>query len=261
MLANQTNYKARLTLALEQSPVAVPRVEAFPLPGEAEFPSPPALPNSLLRLDLWLSSFVADLHDITHIIKSDIGLTVQLLRLAARESEESPGKIGTISEIVVNVGLEKSRTLVAGSVTLPQHFRGRAGLSMCDRFWTHSRLTALIAEELACQSSEVSPEEAYLAGLMCRLGDLPSLLGWQSPGSSAENSRHLGRRIARAWGFPPDLADVIGGDLKACRTGESHALLEIVSDADTWASRLEFLAARESESVRANSPPYRLARS
>jgi HD-like signal output (HDOD) protein len=260
MFPNQTNYRARLTITSQQSLVGVPYALGLPLPGEAEFPSPPAIPSALLRLDLRLSEFVADLHDITDIIRSDIGLTVQALRLAAREIEKSPGKIVSISEIVVDLGVEKLRTLVAGTGALPNQVRNRPGSRVCERFWAHSRLTALVSEELADRSSNVSPEEAYLAGLLCHLSDLPSLLGWVTTDSNAQDSTQIGRRMAQAWGFPRDLVDVIGGDREFCRTHESRALLEIVKDGEIWASRLEFLAARESESFRAKSPPYRLRR-
>lgn len=259
MFANQTHYKARLTVAPQPCLVEARRSFTFALPGEAEFPSPPAMPNALLRLDLWLSAFVADLQDITNIIQSDIGLTAQVLRLAAREIEASSGKIAAISEIAVLVGVEQLRELVAATESLPEHFKRHKESNACERFWTHCRLTALIAQELAYRSCEVGAEQAYLAGLLCRLGDLPSLLGWAAERDGLD-SRQTGRSMAQAWGFPRDLVDVIGGDRDACRTENSSALLAVVTDADIWASRLEFLAARESELVRANCPPYRPGR-
>ena len=250
MFANQTNCKARLAVAAQQSLDAVPRSSTFPPLGEPEFPGPPAMPIALLRLELCLSAPVADLQDITNIIKSDIGLTVQLLRVAAREIEESPDRVVTISDIVVQVGVERLRALVARTKPLPVHFRSPAGLGECERFWTHSRLTALVAEDLAGQSSEVSPEEAYLAGLLYHVGDLPWLLGWATTGLVTANSCPINYRMAEAWRFPRALADVINSDPKACCTRESRALLNIVEAADNWASRLECLAVREWEAVR-----------
>ena len=260
MFANHTNYRARLAVALQPSLVEVSRSSAFPLPGWAQFPSPPAMPNALLRLDLWLSAFVADLQGITNIIRSDIGLTAQVLRIAACEIEESRGKNLSISEIVVLVGVERLRALVAATESLPGRFKGYPESEACERFWTHSRLTGMVAQELAYRSCVVSAEQAYLAGLLCHLGDLPSLLGWEITETDAMDSRQIGRHMAQAWGFPRDLVDVIAGDRDACRTENSCALLAAVTEADIWASRLEFLAARESESVRANCPPYRLVR-
>jgi HD-like signal output (HDOD) protein len=255
-----TNHKGRLAVSLQPSLVEVPRSSTSSLPGEAEFPSPPARPDTLLQLELCLSEPVADLRNITNIIRSDIGLTSQLLRLAAREIEESPDGAIAISEIVVHVGVKKLTELMARTKSLPDHFRNRAGSNVCKRFWMHSRLTALVAEELAAQSCETGPQEAYLAGLLFHLGDLPSLLGWATPGLDAANSHHVGYQMARAWGFPRVLADVIGGDRDVCTARESRALLDIVREADTWASRLEFLSARESPAVRTKNPPYKIGR-
>lgn len=246
MFANKFNYETRLSLVTQQTPAEDPESATFLLPGETEYPSPPALPAALLRLELALSEFVTDLEEISNIVRGDVGLTIQLLRLAAREIPESAGTMVTTGEMLVYLGVEKLATLVARTEAPPHHLRD-SDLSLCERFWMHSRLTALIAEELAGQSTDVRPQDAHLAGLLCHLGDLPQLLGWPAASSSAVDSRNRGYRIAHAWGFPRALADVIGGDRELCLTAESRALLDIVTVADTWAYRLEFLAIRESE--------------
>ncbi len=263
MFAKQTDYKARPTVALQQVLVEFPLSPIFSLPGEAEFSSPPALTHSLFHLELRLTDSVCDLQAITRIIRNDVGLTVQLLRLAARMIEESPSKISSISELVVEAGARNVAALVAHTRSLPDRLTRHAGGNAAERFWMHARLTALIAEELAgqssgqsssgqssSQSSKVSQEEAYLAGLLFRLGDLPSVLGWAAIDSAAANSREIGARMAKAWGFPRALTAVIGGDREICGAHGSLALLDIATDADIWASRLEFLAEREYEARR-----------
>ncbi len=230
------------------------------LPGEEEFAGPPVLPNALLQLELCLSEPSVDLSEVTAIVRGDVGMTAQLLRLAAREIEESPAKVVSISDIVVDVGVEKLRALMAHTEALPEHRGSLPALRLCERFWRHSKLTALIAEELARRSCAVRAEDAYLAGLLCRLGDLRSLLDWARRSSEAATSSLVGYQMARAWRFPQVLVDVIGGDREACRTRESRVLLDIVTSAGIWASRLEFLAARESLAVRTRNPPYRPGR-
>jgi HD-like signal output (HDOD) protein len=257
MFRNQVNYQTRLSLVTQQTPAEDAESSTFRLPGEAEFPSPPALPDTLLRLELALSEWVTDLAEISNIVGGDIGLTIQLLRLAAREIPESAGTMITIGEMVIYLGVEKLATLVARTEALPYHV-SHSDLSLCERFWTHSRLTALIAEELAGQSTDVRPQDAHLAGLLCHLGNLPQLLGWQAASPSAADSRNRGHRIAHAWGFPHALADIIGGDREVCLTAQSRALLDVVTIADTWAYRLEFLAIRESERPHARAPLHKL---
>jgi HD-like signal output (HDOD) protein len=258
MFAKQSDYKARLTVAPQQILVEFPLSPTFSLPGEAEFPSPPALTHSLFHLELRLADSVCDLQAITRIIRNDVGLTAQLLRLAARTIEESPSKISAVSEIIVEAGAQNVAALVAHTRSLPDRLTRHAGENAAERFWMHARLTALIAEELAGQSSgesssessKVSHEEAYLAGLLFRLGDLPSVLGWAAIDSAATNSREIGVRMAKAWGFPRALTDVISGDREICCANGSLALLDIATDADIWATRLESLAEHEYEARR-----------
>jgi len=235
MAEDPTNPKLRLVGGLQHSPAD--KSQIFPLVGEAEFPGPPAMPHALVQLELCLSASVVDLQDVTNIIRNDVGLTVQLLRVAAREAEVLPGKITPISEIVVQVGVDKLAALAAQTKPVPDHL-----ISACERFWTHSKLTALIAEELASQFPELTLEEAYLAGLLCHLGDLSSILGWATEGPQA--SRYIGYRMAKAWGFPALLTDLIGSYGEVGRTGKSHALLDIMEAADKAASRLERQANR-----------------
>jgi HD-like signal output (HDOD) protein len=246
----------RLSLTPQHSPVS--HSSFLPLPGESKFPSPPALADSLLQLELGLSTFVTDLGCVTNVIRGDIGLTAQLLRFAAVEFGRSPSKITPLSEIVLHLGVDKLKELVTRTRPVAVHSVSSAASDECTRFWIHARLTAFIAEELALQSSEVHAEEAYLSGLFFRLGDLPLLLE-RSPSLDLSSSdirasdgqgsdihaRHIGYRMAIAWGFPRPLLDVIAGDPETCHR-MSRVLLEIVVAADSWASRLRYLAARES---------------
>ena len=253
---DRTICGTRLSLTPQQSPVS--QSSFLPLPGESEFSSPPALVNSLLQLELGLSAFVTDLRYITDVIRADVGLTVQLLRLAAVELGKSPARVAPLSEIVLLLGVDKLKQLVARTKPIADHSMRSAASGECTRFWMHSRLTASIAEELASQSSEVFAEEAYLAGLFFRLGNLPLQLGRSSSSDlrssdihtsdvlgSDVHTRHTGYRMAMAWAFPRPLLDVIAGDREICHR-KSRVLLDIVEAADSWALRLRALANRES---------------
>ena len=191
----------RLSLTPQQSPVS--HSSFFPLPGESEFSSPPALVNSLLQLELGLSAFVTDLRYITDVIRADVGLTAQLLRLAAIELGKSPSRVAPLSEIVLLLGVDKLKQLAARTKPIADHSMRSAASGECARFWMHSRLTASIAEELASQSSEVHAEEAYLAGLFFRLGNLPLPLGPSSRSDLRSSDIHaldvLGRRTCSPY--------------------------------------------------------------
>ena len=245
MVGGRTQPKLRLISGAQQSPVDRSlRLPAFPLPGETQFPSPPAMPEALLQLELGLTASVVDLQDVTNTIKGDLGLTLQLLRLASQHSEVSSGEISGISNLVIQVGLSELYALARHTMPVPYDLR-RAAASGCQRLWTRSRLIALIAEDLAGQSSEVTAEEAYLAGLLCHAGVLPLILGWPAAGSDAASYCPIGWRMARAWQLPEVLATVMGGYREARGTCASPALLSVVEAAAIWAGRLESLAIRQ----------------
>jgi HD-like signal output (HDOD) protein len=244
MPSNRKSCDARPCLTAR--PSLISRSSISPMLGDSDCHSLPALSNSLLQLELSLSAAVADLRDITTIVRGDVGLTTHLLRLAgcelAREIDKSPAKIAGVSEIVLHIGVDRLKASVARTKPLAADSGCRAGAGECLRFWMHSKLTAMIAEELACQSSAVDPEEAYLAGLLFHLGGLPALLDW--PHRPDADPRHIGYQMAVAWRLPRPLLGVIAGDRELCLSS-SRTLLDVVVAADSWASRLEFLATRE----------------
>lgn len=204
----------------------------------AEFPLPPAMPDAVLLLRLLLSSHIADLHAITEVIRNDVGLTVQLLWLAARERNGRASSILNIGDVVVQMGLEKLKSLAAETKLNPLHPQNAAPQAR-ERFWTHARLTARIAEELASDTAPANREAAYVAGLLRHLGALPDLLGWEMPGWAPSSLGEIGYRMAKAWQLPAVLADVIRGDDKACTSQKAHSLLRLVNMADERAARWE----------------------
>jgi len=203
-----------------------------------EFPLPPAMPDAVLLLRLLSSSHIADLHAITDVIRNDVGLTVQLLRLAAIERTGRTLSMLNIGDLVVQVGLEKLKDLAAQTKLNPLPPQNAAPQAR-ERFWTHARLTARICEELAGETTAAGREAAYIAGLLRHLGALPALLGWELPASTSGSSGELGYRLANAWHLPPVLADVIRGDDKACTSQKAYALLRLVNVADERAARWE----------------------
>jgi HD-like signal output (HDOD) protein len=210
------------------------------------------LPRAILELELLLSDSSLNLEAVTNVIRNDLGLTLQLLRLTARENDGRTD-ILSISDLVVLAGLQRLRAMAAESTSVPTGPRDQSRATPCERFWMHSRLTAHIAAELATEISSVCREEAYLSGMFFHLSSLPSLLNWDMP---TKNPGDAICEMAKEWNLPASLADVIRGRGDLCRTAESRVLFDLASVANTWAYRLEFLAARESEWVRAKIPPH-----
>jgi HD-like signal output (HDOD) protein len=68
--------------------------------------------------------------------------------------------------------------------------------------WQHCRRIAECARELARTLDGFSPEEAYLVGLLYRLGTFPQILGWNVDNSSSKESDALGVMLAFHWNLP-----------------------------------------------------------
>jgi HD-like signal output (HDOD) protein len=204
----------------------------------AQFPLPPAMPDTVLLLRLLLSSHTADLHAITDVIRNDVGLTARLFHLAALERGGRATTILNVGDLVVQVGLEKLKNLAAETKLNPLQPQNAAPQAR-ERFWMHARLTARISEELAGDATPANREAAYVAGLLRHLGALPALLGWEMPSWSPGSLGEIGYGMAKAWQLPLVLADVIRGNDSACTSQKAHSLLRLVNLADERAARWE----------------------
>jgi len=231
MLANGKHNEPRL-------PVGKVLPPAHLLPSQkVEFPIAPVMPGALLLFRMLVSNQIADLAAIADAIRSDLGLTVHVLRLAAEEGFGQDSGLIDLDEIVVLLGLDKLRALSEDASVLSIHPKGNAGLQTCERFSMHARLTALIAEELAGETARVRQEDAYVAGLLRHIGALPFVLGWSLPELENADTGEIGYYIAKSWHLPEALLDVIRGNREACAES-SLALFDLVSTADKHAFRL-----------------------
>jgi hypothetical protein len=164
MVDNQKTPKLRLVSRTQQSPVDGPPSCTLSFSSETDCFGLPAMPAALLQLELCLSATPVDLQGVTNIIKGDVGLTVQLFHLVTSKTEGASGDIQAISDMVVEAGVDKLRALAIQTRRLPDHHAGAEGTSTVERFWTHSRLTALLAEELASQSRKSPPTRLIWQG-------------------------------------------------------------------------------------------------
>lgn len=207
------------------SPVKLPALRAVP-----------AMADAGLLFHLFLSSPTVNLDSVTEVIRRDVGLSIEVLRLASCRSAESD-QFG-ISQSVVHAGVSRLRLLSGQIGLLSAHTRYKPSLRECEQFWVHARLTALMAEEQAYKV-DCDPEEAYVAGLLLRIGELPALLGWDWDFIGARPSEIAGV-LARTWSLPARLAEILGGD-DLQLPSRSRRLLQLVRVADQQAFRIQGL--------------------
>lgn len=129
----------------------------------------PVIPRVVHELIHSLGDDEADLGLLVDQVRQDAVLSARILRLANSSYYHATRKVGAIDDAVVLVGLNALRTLVIAS-GVSGAFKEVPGVDL-HAFWRHGLLTALIARELG-RHARLSPELAYTAGLMHRIGHL-----------------------------------------------------------------------------------------
>jgi len=133
----------------------------------------PAMSTTVLGLEMLLHEPCIDLQMASELILSDVGATIQILGLVGREenfTSERPGRMGEcIASLDINVwfGAISARTFPCDR----QH-------SATTAVWKHSRLVAQYAQLVAESLDGISPEDAYLVGLLHEIGTIATVLGW-----------------------------------------------------------------------------------
>jgi HDOD domain len=168
----------------------------FPQGGAPELPAVPILAETLLLLELKLQELAVDLGEISQIVLADPGAVLQVLRLAGREAEFEENSFQRIEDYISGLGVRACVEAAASQRIV----RGRQ--DAIAEVWEYSREVAQHCRQIAEHLPELNPDEAYLVGLLHRLGSLPELLGWSWPSSSVPDNAWVGLTLAKSWLLP-----------------------------------------------------------
>lgn len=165
-------------------------------------PAVPVLPATLLQLDLLLSQPVFDLHEISNVVLSDLGATVQVLRSAAPHETTLTRPVAYLEDCIVHlggVGLRHAMSSPTPSQAAPP------GAEIRD-LWKRARIIGELARTVASGLPDMSPSDAQLAGVLHEMGRLPALLGWRIAGMDLSDPLSVGTALVREWRLPQFLA-------------------------------------------------------
>jgi hypothetical protein len=143
----------------------------------------PVMSATVLGLEMLLYEPCIDLQRASELVLSDIGATIQTLRMIGRDYDfatELPYRMGDcIASLDLGTwfGAMSARTFA---------FEGQH--SAATAFWKHGRLIAQYAQLVAESLDRISPEDAYLVGLLHEVGAIPKVLGWPNCVSGAAHS-------------------------------------------------------------------------
>jgi hypothetical protein len=166
-------------------------------------PDVPALPETLLLMELKLYDFSVDLQEVAQLVLRDLGATLQILRLASREFGASEGRPVRLEDCISGLGLEACLQ-AAGQRTILSD----SGHRSMFEFWAHSRDVSQAARAVALASAgTVHPDEAGLVGLFHALGAIPGLLGWEWGDRRVDDWTARALRMAERWSLPTCVHD------------------------------------------------------
>ena len=186
----------------------------------AELPVMSEVAHALVRT---LSDGSASGAQVEAIVAKDPALTANLLRMANCAQFGLSRQVTSLKHAITLLGMARIRSL-ALSTSIKAAFPVVAGLDRAV-FWNFSMACAGYAHWLA-DPLGLDPQEAWLAGMMLRLGEL--LIGQRSPASLAEieaqgnpaqarwmieqrllgfDETQLTAALARHWNFPSAIVD------------------------------------------------------
>ncbi|HBO5516167.1 TPA: HDOD domain-containing protein [Pseudomonas aeruginosa] len=202
----------------------------------------PTLPEVALRV-----REAAELPDVTiarlaGVIGTDTALTARMLKVVNSPLLRSGWEITDLQAAIGRLGVIYTSNLAVG-LAMEQMFRSksRALDQKLREVWRKSLAVAGICHAICKRRSDLSADQAILAGLVHMIGVLPILTYTEKQSlrlSPAEleyviNQVHpaIGHKILTQWDFPAQLAEVPGGFSDLSRRSEQLDYVDVVQAA------------------------------
>jgi len=157
---------------------------------------------------------------VAHVITSDTAVSARLIQIANSPLLRASRQIDTVELAVSRMGGDMVRNLVM-SIVMEQMFQATSDAtdSRLRELWEHSTTVAAISHALANKFTNLTPDQALLAGLVHDIGSLPIITRAEDIPDLLRNTDMLDRIIQQAhseigkailskWNFPQEIIDV-----------------------------------------------------
>jgi HD-like signal output (HDOD) protein len=188
----------------------------------------PPFPHTVLELTAILSGPSADVKKAAKLIRTDATLSAQLLRMCSSPLFGLRSRVVSINQAATLLGADRLRTLVLTTSMVDLAGNGLPQ-SESARFWRHNFLAALLSEHLAKRTGYSESEQAYIAGLLHDIGQVPHWMILSEEKAHKKNPppekwfdnpsverdyfgldhSQLGGHMATSWNFMPSFVDVL----------------------------------------------------
>jgi signal transduction histidine kinase/HD-like signal output (HDOD) protein len=207
------------------------RTEKEPFSGRfANIPSPPAI---LIELIDSCNSPDVSFSQLADIIQKDAAISSKVIAAANSPFYRQWQEISDLNRLLVVLGMKSVRTIAINSAV--QQFFNQLGSQagrIVEQIWYRSLICAHCARALAQLTTYPSPEEAYLAGLLHRLGQLALLQAYPKEYRAILETGSTGDALSQAE------ADQLGytSPAVAAQLIDSWELRSFISDAVLYQS-------------------------
>jgi HD-like signal output (HDOD) protein len=182
-----------------------------------------------MELTAVLSGPSADIKKAGKLIRTDPSLSAQVLRLCNSPMFGLRSRVISIEQATMLVGMERLRS-IAMACSLVSYSGYGLPADQVTNFWEHSFLAGMLSEHLAKQTEYCEKEQAYIAGLLHDIGQIPQWMLAVEERAKQKNAAdddwidnisierdhfgmdhcEIGRSMALTWNFMPSFIDVLG---------------------------------------------------
>ncbi|WP_374087740.1 HDOD domain-containing protein [Methylomicrobium lacus] len=216
----------------------------------------PVVPKVLLDLIRVTQRVEVNFKELASIIGQDASLSSKVLAVANSSYYRQWGEITDLNRVIIVLGLSTVKT-IAITRSVQQYFSQmpRANHDSLELIWYRSLTCAHLAHKLAKLTAYPFPEEAYLTGLLHRIGqlvlldcfpqDYPLFLAQHLDGREGElegqlfGARHneIGGQLIESWNLQSFISDAVCRQYQAFdQVADSAPLVKIINLAGQIAS-------------------------
>ncbi|MCX8049753.1 MAG: diguanylate cyclase [Methylohalobius sp.] len=145
------------------------------LKAAERLPSPQGVALKVLELTAQEDT---PLEDIARLIQADPAMSAKVLKFANSPLIAPRRPIVAVHEALIRIGLNAARALVLSLSLLGPHPIAQCSGFDYPRFWAKSLARAVAMSKLAERQRLLAPEEAFVLGLLARVGELALATAW-----------------------------------------------------------------------------------
>jgi putative nucleotidyltransferase with HDIG domain len=208
----------------------------------------PSMPGAAVKLLALIDDPEISVAQIEKILRQDVGLTANLLKLANSAYFGIPSKIGSVRQAVLLLGLKRLIQMVIASCVSAIMDKPVPGYDLPPgELWRHSLAVTVAAEGLVKELKVEAAEEIFTAALLHDVGKLvlgefvaddikkiENVLSRRVTFETAEdivlgtNHADIGARILNQWSLPPDIVNAVRWHHDPESADQSDLMLDIV---------------------------------